>query len=527
MPWHSSGERDEAMASTRRTTRQTKLRPGPATQIDTQIPLRPGLADAVTTPTLDELTDAIDDLFDDLTARGELDLTLAVGPNLGDMEAAQALAAEYARNYALVSGVPQAVPLPDIEGIQARVVDTLRAGIADVLGRDPFISVVDQGTPLALPAPPELTLETLEAAPTPAEFAGMTFLLVVANNTRLTRFGISVGTDGPPRDEDVLAARLLSMGSPEVSVDGTQFGVAFGVAVRPSFILALARTLLTPLSLEGEPCECGPIVLSNPRITMAAGKMTDAVDASIAGAVTATITLVDQVRVLHGARSSSVTGRLISTDVAVHPITARAKKLDAESWRNALLAMVAPPQLGRMAVRGILGRLAERQLPALPSPIAMLGARLPFAPRPMAPSVDSEGNPIPSTQTMVLGGRRLDGTTALKADITDALRVSGLLVLRPRAASVGIRVQVRDRARREFSATASDVEMIDPTFAWTVTGATLLGNLVGPEVRFRAAEGATVLLHVTAAGTDGLVTTDDLTLDVAAFLEELDSVPTT
>jgi hypothetical protein len=55
----------------------------------------------------------------------------------------------------------------------------------------------------------------------------------------------------------------------------------------------------------------------------------------------------------------------------------------------------------------------------------------------------------------------------------------------------------------------------------------LLGNLVGPEVRFRAAEGATVLLHVTAAGTDGLVTTDDLTLDVAAFLEELDSVPTT
>ncbi|HNT86448.1 MAG TPA: hypothetical protein PKL84_01160 [Candidatus Hydrogenedentes bacterium] len=53
--------------------------------------------------------------------------------------------------------------IAEIEGIQARVVETIRSGIADVLGRDPFISVVDQGAALALPALPDLTPDTLAA----------------------------------------------------------------------------------------------------------------------------------------------------------------------------------------------------------------------------------------------------------------------------------------------------------------------------------------------------------------------------
>lgn len=493
----------------------------------TPVAAKPGLQALASAPGLDQLADAIEDLLDDLASRGQLDATVAICPNLRDLEAAQAHAAEYSRNYALASGVPQPVPLPDIEGIQSRIRDTIRAGIAEVLGRDPFIAIVDEGTALALPDLPDVTPENLAIAPTPEEFLAAALLTVVVNSARRTRLGISVGTQGPPRDADVLAATLLSMSGAEVNADGAEFAVSFGVAVRPSFVVALAETLLTPLSLDGEPCECGPIVLSNPRVTMAAGKMTDRIDASVAGAVTATITLVDQVRVSHGLQSSSISGRLASTDIAVHPITARAKKLDAESWRNAFLAMIDPPHLARVAVRGILGRLAEQQLPALPSPIAMLGARLPFGPRPFAPSVDVEGTPVPSTQTMVLGARHLNGAVSLKADITDSLRVSGLLLLRPRRASVAINVRVRDLAHREFSATASDVETIEPSFAWTVAGATILGNLVGDEVRFRAAQGATVLLHVTAAGSDGLVTAADLSLDVDAFLEDLAATPLT
>ncbi|MBX7112090.1 MAG: hypothetical protein K1X87_09645 [Dehalococcoidia bacterium] len=478
------------------------------------------------TPNLPAIPD-LGGILDGVTKRGSLDLTLVIVPHLGDLEAARALAAEYARSYAEVSGVEQPEPLADLAGIQARVADAIRSGIAEVLGRAPFVSIVDEGSAVDLPDPPKVTAENLSTVLTPESYLEALLAVVLLNNTRRTRIGISTGTDGPPRDRDVLAADVISMTGPELSEDGSKFAAGFGVVVRPSFVLALANTLLTPLSLDGNPCECGPIVLSNPRVTMADGRMTDRVDATVANAITATVTLVDQVRVLHGFQSSSITGRVDSTDVAVKPITARAKKLEAEAWRNAFLAMVAPPHLGRMAVRGILGRVAEHYMPALPSPIAMLGAALPFGPRPLAPSFDAQGNPIPSAQTLVLGARHLDGTTALKADITSALRVSGLVQLRPRQASVAINVQVRDSAHREFSVTASDVEMIDPSFTWTITGATVETSLEAAEVHFRAAQHAVVQLHVTAAGTDGLTTEADLTLDVDVLLKDLTATPTT
>ncbi|MGE3792836.1 MAG: hypothetical protein AB7I38_02700 [Dehalococcoidia bacterium] len=486
--------------------------------------MKPGLTPPVS---LDPLVDAIGDTVEDSLKRGALDLMLAIVPHLGDMEAAQALAARYARDYEAVSGVPEQEPLAAIAGIQQRVTDALRSGIADVLGRTPFLSVVDEGPASVLPDLPEVTADNLEAVPTPAEFALTAMLRVLLNSTRRSRIGVSTGTAGPPRDADVLAAETIGVPPAEVSEDGTEFAAGFGAVVRPSFVLALARTLITPLSLSGEPCECGPIVLSNPRVTMAGGTMTDRIDATIAGAATATVTIADQVRLTHGAQSSSITGRVASTDVAVHPLTARARRLDAESWRSAVLAMIAPPQLARLAVRGVLGRLAERNLPALPSPIALLGASLPFGPRPLAPSIDGSGSPVPSAQTMVLGARHRNGTTALRADIvTDALRASGLVLLRPRRASVSIAVQVRDVADREFTATAGDVEMIDPSFTWTLSGATLIGDLEGASVRFRADPGATVTLHVSAVGADNLTREADLTLDVDAFLDDLASTPT-
>ncbi len=473
------------MASSRRITST----PAVGTRPVSIPPVKPGLTTSVS-PLPEDLTDLLDDTVEEVTKRGTLDLVLAIAPNLGDMEAARAHAAEYARRYAEVSGVPEPEPLPDLVGIQARIVDTVRAGIAGVLGRDPFISVVDVGVSIPLPALPEVTTANLSTAPTPTEFLGIAVALVIANNTRQTRLGVSAGTNGPPRDRDVIEASARSAPSPELAVDGSALAAGFSVAVRPSFVVALANTLLTPLSLDGEPCECGPTVLSNPRVTMSGGKMTDRIDATLAGAITATITLVDEVRVTHGARASSLSGRVASTDIAVKPITARAKKLDAESWRVAALAMIKPPHLGRMAVRGILGRLAERNLPALPSPIAMLGAALPFGARPFPPSFDAAGNAVPSSQTVVLGARHLNGTAALAADITDSLRISGLVLLRPRQAEVAIAVQVRDRAHFEFTATVSDVEMIEPSFIWTLAGATLLGNLEGSEVRHALAHGS-------------------------------------
>ncbi|MEZ4554390.1 MAG: hypothetical protein R3B59_10855 [Dehalococcoidia bacterium] len=509
------------MAMSRRTTSTgaAAARPRRASAV------KPGLTPPLS---LDPLIDRIGDTVEGILKRGSMDLMLAVVPHLGDMEAAQALAARYARDYEAASGVPEPEPLADLAGVQQRVTEALRSGIADALGRDPFLSLVDEGPASALPDLPEVTADNLDAVPTPAEFTLAAMAQVLFNITRRTRFGVSAGTVGPPRDADVLAADEIDIPSPEVSEDGAEFAAGFGVVARPSFVLALARTLLTPLSLAGEPCECGPIVLSNPRVVMADGTMTDRIDATLAGAATATVTLVDQVRVTHGLESSSITGRIASTDVAVHPLTARARRLDADAWRTAVLAMIAPPQLARLAVRGVLGRLAERNLPALPSPIALLGASLPFGAYPLAPTLDDGSNPLPSTQTVVLGARHRNGTTALRADITaDALRASGLVLLRPRRAAVSIAVQVRDAADRDFTATATDVEMMAPSFSWTLSGATLIGDLEGASIRFRAASGATVTLRVTAAGADGLTREADLTLDIDAFLDTLVSTPTT
>lgn len=103
-----------------------------------------------------------------------------------------------------------------------------------------------------------MTAENLSTVLTPESYLEALLAVVLLNNTRRTRIGISTGTDGPPRDRDVLAADVISMTGPELSEDGSKFAAGFGVVVRPSFVLALANTLLTPCRSTAIPASAAP-----------------------------------------------------------------------------------------------------------------------------------------------------------------------------------------------------------------------------------------------------------------------------
>ena len=88
-------------------------------------------------------------------------------------------------------------------------------------------ALLERVTPCVLVASPEraaafagregVVVQTRE------EFLAAALLTVVVNSARRTRLGISVGTQGPPREADVLAATLLSMSGAEVNADGAEF----------------------------------------------------------------------------------------------------------------------------------------------------------------------------------------------------------------------------------------------------------------------------------------------------------------